>query len=98
MYLYKVLLPLYYEANETKIEIVLAMTQMVFLAVSLQNIYVQSKRFEMGTPVSRVYQAIAWIIAGITLVSILYSKKSLFYMLSSQVFVPRQSCFCIKLL
>lgn len=65
MYLYKVLFPLYREANETKIEITLAVTQMVFLVVSLQNIYVQSKRFEMGTPVSIAYQAIAWIIAGI---------------------------------
>lgn len=41
---------------------------MVFLVVSLQNIYVQSKRFEMGTPVSVAYQAIAWIIAGIPLI------------------------------
>lgn len=71
MYLYKVLLHLYREANETKIEIILTVTQMVLLVVSLQNIYVQSKRFEMGTPVSRMYQAIAWIIAGIPLIYII---------------------------
>lgn len=77
MYLYKILLPLYHEANETKIEIILAVIQMVFLVVSLQNIYVQSKRFEMGTPISGVYQAIAWIIAGIPLGPILYMQRDI---------------------
>lgn len=74
VYLYKVLLPLYHEAKETKIEITLVVTQMVFLVVSLQNIYVQSKRFEMGTPVSLVYQAIAWIIAGIRSIYIIHRE------------------------
>lgn len=47
-----------------KKEIVLTAVQVVLLILSLQNIYVQSKRFETGSPVSYYYQTLSWTIAG----------------------------------
>lgn len=63
-YIHKVVLPLFHTKNETKREVVLTALQAILLVLSLQNIYVQSKRFEEGTPVSHFYQTLSWITAG----------------------------------
>lgn len=45
-------------------DIFISFMQTFLLAVSLHNIYVQSQRFDNGTPVSVIYQGMAWVIAG----------------------------------
>lgn len=63
-YTWKVLLPLYYRQEENRTELVLTVIQAALLILSLHNIFVQSRRFENGTPVSYVYQTLTWITAG----------------------------------
>ncbi|XP_075973265.1 phosphatidylinositol glycan anchor biosynthesis class N [Anticarsia gemmatalis] len=76
VYIRKILLPLCRSNYESKREILLTAVQVVLLVVSLQNIYVQSKRFERGTPVSYYYQTLAWITAGVSLViPLMFSKR-----------------------
>ncbi|CAB3240049.1 unnamed protein product [Arctia plantaginis] len=59
-----------------KKEIVLTAVQVVLLILSLQNIYVQSKRFETGSPVSYYYQTLSWTISAISLViPLMFSKR-----------------------
>ncbi|KAJ8735600.1 hypothetical protein PYW07_007220 [Mythimna separata] len=76
LYIYKILLPLCNNNYENKREISLSAIQIVLLLFSLYNIYVQSKRFEQGTPVSYFYQTLAWFTAGICLVlPVLFSRR-----------------------
>lgn len=76
IYINKILLPLCHRKYENKTEIVLSVIQAVLLIVSLHNIYVQSMRFEQGTPVSYFYQTVAWFIAGTSLVlPLLFSRR-----------------------
>lgn len=67
-YIQKIVLPLFHSKNETKREVVLTAIQAILLVLSLQNIYVQSKRFEEGTAVSHFYQTLSWFTAGTSLV------------------------------
>lgn len=77
IYIYKILLPLCHNNYEEKREIVLTVGQIVLFIVSLQNIYVQSKRFEGGTSVSYYYQSLSWITAAISIVIPLSFSKRL---------------------
>lgn len=64
LYIYKILIPLCDIKCEDKREITLSTVQAVLLIISLHNIYVQSKRFDEGTPVSYFYQTLSWLTAG----------------------------------
>ncbi|KAJ0182490.1 hypothetical protein K1T71_001859 [Dendrolimus kikuchii] len=76
VYVWKLLFPLYYNNEENKREIVLTVTQIICLLMSLHNIDVQSKRFELGTPVSYTDQVIAWTIAGTSLfLPLMFSRR-----------------------
>ncbi|XP_049876772.1 GPI ethanolamine phosphate transferase 1-like isoform X3 [Pectinophora gossypiella] len=77
LYLQRVLLSLFRNNTENKREIVLTVVQMILLILSLQNIYVQSRRFEQGTPVSYVYQTMAWGIAGASFILPLVHSRRL---------------------
>ncbi|XP_064292970.1 GPI ethanolamine phosphate transferase 1-like isoform X2 [Plodia interpunctella] len=66
VYIYRILLP-EHSTHNTK-DLLLTMLQVAFLILSLQNIYVQSVRFDRGTPVSYTYQALAWIISVVSLI------------------------------
>ncbi|CAH0592491.1 unnamed protein product [Chrysodeixis includens] len=75
-YIQKIVLPLFHSRNESKREVVLTAIQAILLVLSLQNIYVQSKRFEEGTPVSHFYQTLSWLTAGISLgLPLSFSKR-----------------------
>ncbi|XP_021188792.3 GPI ethanolamine phosphate transferase 1 [Helicoverpa armigera] len=76
LYIYKILLPLCSNNDENNREIVLSVIQAVLLMTSLHNIYVQSKRFEQGTPVLHSYQALAWVTAVLCLVlPLLFTRR-----------------------
>ncbi|XP_026758572.3 GPI ethanolamine phosphate transferase 1 [Galleria mellonella] len=76
VYMWKLLLPLYRDNRARRKDIVLTILQLVLLILSLQNIYVQSKRFDSGTAVSQTYQAMAWIIAVISIaMPLMFSRK-----------------------
>ncbi|KAM3967908.1 LOW QUALITY PROTEIN: phosphatidylinositol glycan anchor biosynthesis class N [Aphomia sociella] len=76
VYTWKVLLPVYRSNGVNMEDIWLTLLQVVLLVISLQNIYVQSKRFDRGTPVSQTYQALAWIIAVTSIIlPLMFSKK-----------------------
>lgn len=63
VYNWRVLTPLYRNGEEPRTEIMLNTMQILLLLISLQNIFVQSERFRKGTPVSLIYQGMAWFIA-----------------------------------
>ncbi|KAG6440454.1 hypothetical protein O3G_MSEX001317 [Manduca sexta] len=64
------------DKDEYRREIILNIIQMVLLIISLQNIYVQSKRFDNGTPVSTWYQIIAWFIAVLCfIIPVTFSRR-----------------------
>ncbi|KAJ8736343.1 hypothetical protein PYW08_006999 [Mythimna loreyi] len=76
LYIYKILLPQFNSNNESKREILLSVIQAVLLVISLHNIYIQSKRFEQGTPVLYFYQTLAWFTAGLCLVlPVFFSRR-----------------------
>ncbi|XP_059050889.1 GPI ethanolamine phosphate transferase 1-like [Achroia grisella] len=76
IYIWKFLIPLYRANHIRRKDIVLTVLQLVLLILSLQNILVQSKRFENGTAVSQTHQALAWIIAATSVVMpLIFSRK-----------------------
>ncbi|XP_073957145.1 phosphatidylinositol glycan anchor biosynthesis class N isoform X2 [Choristoneura fumiferana] len=76
-YTWKVLLPLYYREEENRTELLLTVIQAALLILSLHNIFIQSRRFENGTPVSYFYQTLTWITAVVTFVLPMASSKRL---------------------
>lgn len=56
---------MYKVGEDTKKDLLYNLIQLFLLLLALQNVYVQSKRFDNATPVSKTFQTVAWIIAGI---------------------------------
>ncbi|CAG9117484.1 unnamed protein product [Plutella xylostella] len=74
----KILVRLYKRGLESKREILLSILQILLLGICLENVFVQSKRFENKSPVSYAYQTIAWVIALLSLVlPLLHSNRLL---------------------
>lgn len=63
-YVIKVLVPNGIESHEIKREIIVKCIQIILLVISLQIIFVQSKRFELDAPISQFFQSACWIISG----------------------------------
>ncbi|XP_060806463.1 GPI ethanolamine phosphate transferase 1 [Amyelois transitella] len=73
MYIYKIILPVH---GTYKRDLILTVVQLVLLILALQNIYVQSIRFDRGSPVSYTYQTLAWVISATSLVlPVAFSKR-----------------------
>ncbi|XP_063548560.1 GPI ethanolamine phosphate transferase 1-like [Cydia strobilella] len=77
IYILRVLLPLYNRRKENRTEVVLAVIQIALLIFSLHNIYVQSRRFDQGTPVLYFYQLMSWVTAVVSLTLPMASSKRL---------------------
>lgn len=76
IFIYKILMPFRYNKVEKQREMYLFSIQILLLLISCHNIYVQSKRFEQGTPVSAFYQTEAWIVAVTSLIMpFLFSRR-----------------------
>ena len=64
LYISKILLPNGIEGHEIKREIVIKCIQIILLVISLQIIFIQSKRFESEAPISQTFQSVCWVISG----------------------------------
>ncbi|XP_045500815.1 GPI ethanolamine phosphate transferase 1-like [Colias croceus] len=57
-------------------DVILCVVQMVILTITLQIIFVQSKKFDGGAPISQALQTVCWLITALLpVLPLLYSKR-----------------------
>ncbi|CAH4031182.1 unnamed protein product [Pieris brassicae] len=57
-------------------DVILSIVHMVILTIALQIIYIQSKRFAHGAPISQVLQTVCWFIGALLpILPLMYTRK-----------------------
>ncbi|XP_069359689.1 GPI ethanolamine phosphate transferase 1 [Maniola hyperantus] len=75
MYIWKCLLPKSDDQDVMR-EMIISIIQIFLLALSLQIIYLQARRFEESLPISQTLQTVCWIVSVLLpLIPLLYTKK-----------------------
>lgn len=72
------------EDKDLQRKTVISIVQIFLLAVSLQIIYMQSKRFEEKMPISQLLQTICWLISGgylLCIILICYSFNVAYFLM-----------------
>lgn len=76
------------EDKDLQRKTIISIVQIFLLAVSLQIIYVQSKRFEEKMPISQLLQTVCWLISGgylLCIILIYYSTFAQFLMIKENL-------------
>lgn len=88
------------EDKDLQRKTIISIVQIFLLAVSLQIIFVQSKRFEEKMPISQLLQTVCWLISGgylLCIILIYYSFNVAQFLMIEENIVWEHFQSCVKL-